>query len=108
MSRDPTPDDRFKVEIAPPSDRPHGVIEAQPESPTAADAALVSTFEEALALDGKTDDEILEEAHTAALETGAAAVVVGIIVGSHQHGEETDSELAPDVSEHHAGDHGSD
>ena len=76
MSRDPTPDDRFKVEIAPPSDRPRGVIEAQPESPTAADAALASTFEEALALDGKTDDEILEEAHTAGLEAGVDMLII--------------------------------
>ena len=108
MSGDPPPDGRFEVEIAPPSDRPRSVIDAQPESPTAIDKAFASTLDGALAHDGKTDDEILEEAHAAGLEAVGAAIVVGLIVASHSHGDETGREDGPYVAEHHPGDHGSD
>ncbi|MEJ0061259.1 MAG: hypothetical protein WDM79_17580 [Terricaulis sp.] len=95
-----SPDDppAFDVEIASPSDRPRAVIDGQPDEEDARNAALVSTFDPALAKDGKSDAEIMEEQHDAELAIAGVAIVAGIAIAAHlAHENENDADVLDEL-----------
>lgn len=79
---DPAPPEHPKFEVAvEPAPRSEVVdAEEDEESKRARDAALASTFDPALAHNGKTDEEMLEERNDETRALLDAAIVVGIAV----------------------------
>lgn len=78
----PTPPEHPKFDVAV-EPAPHTeVVEAEEdeESKRARDAALASTFDPALAHNGKTDEEMLEERQDEARALGDLAIAAAIVI----------------------------
>lgn len=95
----PAPPDHPKFDVAvEPSPRSE-IVEAEEDedSKRARDAALASTFDPALAHNGKTDDEMIEERQDETRMILDAAIVVGIAiaVAENEIEEPIDAEAAP-------------
>ena len=84
---DPAPPEHPKFEVAVEPAPRSEVVEAEEdeESKRARDAALASTFDPALAHNGKTDEEIIEERNDETRALLDAAIVVGIAVAVAEH-----------------------
>ncbi len=79
---DPAPPEHPKFEVAVEPAPRSEVVEAEEDedSKRARDAALASTFDPALAHNGKTDEEMIEERNDETRALLDAAIVVGIAV----------------------------
>jgi len=90
------PDDgdrRFDVAVndAPPPERE--VLDAEPEDEKKRDAALASTFDQELAHDGKSDEELIKERQDDARLLADVVIVTGVIVAAHEAAEVEEIEL---------------
>lgn len=83
----PTPPEHPKFEVAvEPAPRSEVVVaEEDEDSKRARDAALASTFDPALAHNGKTDEEMIEERNDETRALLDAAIVVGIAVAAAEN-----------------------
>lgn len=85
----PSPPEHPKFDVAvEPAPRSEVMdVEEDEESKRARDAALASTFDPALAHDGKTDEEMIEERKDDTRALLDAAIVVGIAVAVAENAE---------------------
>ncbi|WP_395647918.1 hypothetical protein [Terricaulis sp.] len=90
----PEPPDKFDMSVEPaPKTK---VIDAEPadeEEKRRQDAAAASTYDQALAHDGKTNEELIEERHDAELAVAGAAIVGGIIIAHELSEVEHDADI---------------
>lgn len=88
MSNSAPPDHpKFDVAVEPAPLSDVMDVEEDEESKRARDAALASTFDPALAHDGKTDEEMIEERKDDARAVLDTAIVVGIAVAAAENAE---------------------
>lgn len=106
---DPTPPKEFDMSVEPAPKTP--VIDAEPadgEEQRKQEAAAASTYDQALAHDGKTDEELLEERHDAELAVAGAAIVGSIIIAHElheaEHHADFDDAISHDMGPDDAGD----
>ena len=91
----PTPPEHPKFDVAvEPAPRTE-VVEAEEdeESKRARDAALASTFDPALAHNGKTDEELIEERQDEARLLGDVAIAAAIVIAVTDDAREDDVEF---------------
>jgi len=91
----------FDVSVEPAPKTPVVEAEADGEDQCKRNAAVASTYDQALAHDGKTDEEQIEERQDMARLVVDAAIVVGVVAAiAHAHDDdEPDAEIAEDAAE---------
>lgn len=91
----------FDVSVEPAPKMPVVEAEADDEDQRKRDAAAASTYHQALAHDGKTDEELIEERQDMARLVVDAAIIVGVAAAiAHAHDDDApDAEIAEDGAE---------
>lgn len=106
MTTPPPPENaKFDVAVEPAPRKEVLDAEEDEQSKREREAALASTFDQSLAHNGKTDEELIEERQDETRMILDAAIVVGIAVAVAEH-ETLDVEEAvlPDTSDDDGGD----
>ena len=101
------PPEKFDMSVEPAPKTP--VIDAEPadaEEKRKQEAAVASTYDQALAHDGKTDEELLEERHDAELAVAGAAIVGGIMIAHALHEAEHHTDFDEAENDMEPGDSG--
>lgn len=102
----PPAEQRFDVAVEPAPKS--NVLEAEEDddSKRARDAALVSTFDPALAHHGKTDEELIEERQDATRVLGDAVIVAGIAIALAENAENDALNVEEDIADENPDDGG--
>lgn len=106
MNTAPPPENaKFDVAVEPAPRQDVLEAEEDEQAKREREAALASTFNDALAHNGKTDEELIEERQDEARMLVDAAIVTGIVIAVAEH-EILDAEEAvlPDTSDDDGGD----